>query len=90
MLPTHKLSPLRIQLCLPATCPAQSDNLVKYGVRGSDGQEVMKSILKLTCLVCFSNKGWMGKLWKDIWMFDGWELYVYGNFHVKCQMMFTG
>ena len=25
-----------------------------------------------------------------IWMFDGWELYVYGNFHVKCQMMFTG
>ncbi|KAL5506715.1 hypothetical protein EMCRGX_G008443 [Ephydatia muelleri] len=26
MLPTHKLSPLRVQLCLPATCPARSDN----------------------------------------------------------------
>ena len=37
------------------------------GVRGSDGQEVMKSILKLTCLVWFSDKGWMGKLWKG-WM----------------------
>ena len=67
MLPTHKLSPLRVQLCLPATCPAQSDNWVKYGVRGSDGQEVMKSILISTYLVWFSNKGWMGKLWKG-WM----------------------
>ena len=34
---------------------------------GQDGQEVMKSILILTCLVWFSNKGWMGKLWKG-WM----------------------
>ena len=37
---TQTLSPLRVQLCLPATCPAQSDNWL----RGSDGQEVMKSI----------------------------------------------
>ena len=21
-------------------------------------------------------------------MFDGWELYVYGEFHVKCEIMF--
>ena len=44
--------------------------LVKYGVRGSDGQEVMKSILISSCLVWFSNKGWMGKLWKG-WMWRG-------------------
>ena len=23
-----------------------------------------------------------------MWMFDGWELYVYGEFHVKCEIMF--
>ena len=29
---------------------------VKYGVRGSDGQEVMKSILKLTCLIFLKER----------------------------------
>ena len=23
-----------------------------------------------------------------MWMLDGWELYVYGNLHVKCEIMF--
>ena len=25
-----------------------------------------------------------------IWMLDGWELYVHGNFHLKSEMMFIG
>ena len=43
MLPTHKLSPLRVQQ--PTSYIFSSiRELVKYGLRGSDGQEVMKCI----------------------------------------------
>ena len=31
-----------------------------------------------------------GSVGAYMWMLDGWELYVYENFHVKSEMMFIG
>ena len=48
---------------------------------------VSRSCSAKESVACVQPGGGVGAC---MWMLDGWELYVYGNCHVKCEMMFIG